>query len=70
MILHERWFLDETKFPVQFGTWSSPNSLVPVAVALGITIIATLIYGALAADKASCPARSRSGCRGRITSSS
>jgi hypothetical protein len=46
MILHERWFLDETKFPVQFDTWSSPNSLIPVAVAVGITVIATAIYRA------------------------
>ena len=46
MILHERWFLDETKFPVQFDTWSSPNSLIPVAVAVGITLIATVIYRA------------------------
>src|SRR6202171_1593650 len=46
MALHERWFTDETKFPVQFDTWSSPNSLVPVAVALGVTIIATLVYRA------------------------
>jgi len=46
MILHERWFLDETKFPVQFDTWSSLNSLIPVAVAVGITVIATVIYRA------------------------
>jgi hypothetical protein len=46
MILHERWFVDETKFRVQFGTWSSANSLVPVAVALGITIVATIIWRA------------------------
>lgn len=46
MILHERWFLDETKFPVQFNTWSSLNSLIPVAVAVGITVIATVIYRA------------------------
>ena len=46
MILHERWFTDEVKFPVQFGTWSSPESLVAVAVALGITVIATVIYRA------------------------
>ena len=46
MALHERWFTDETKFPVQFDTWASPNSLVPVAVALGITIVATVIYRA------------------------
>ena len=46
MILHERWFLDETKFPVHFDTWSSPNSLIPVAVAVGITAVATVIYRA------------------------
>lgn len=44
MILHERWFIDEAKFPVQFGTWRSANSLVPIAVALGITIVATIIW--------------------------
>ena len=44
MILHERWFTDEVKFPVQFDTWSSANSIVPVAVALGITIVATAIW--------------------------
>jgi hypothetical protein len=46
MVLHERWFLDESKFPVQFSTWSSPESLIPVAVAVGITIVATVIYRA------------------------
>src|SRR4051812_28426996 len=44
MILHERWFTDESKFPVQFATWSSSSSLVPIAIALGITIAATLIW--------------------------
>ena len=47
MILHERWFLDETKFPVQVSTWSSSNSLIPIAVAVGITVIATVVYRAL-----------------------
>ena len=46
MILHERWFTDEVKFPVQFDTWSSANSVVPVAVALGITLVATIIWRA------------------------
>ncbi len=46
MILHERWFTDEAKFPVQFGAWSSANSIVPVAIALGITIVATMIWRA------------------------
>jgi hypothetical protein len=44
MVLHERWFTDEVRFPVQWGTWSSSSSLGPVAVALGITLIATAIY--------------------------
>jgi hypothetical protein len=46
MVLHERWFLDESRFPVQFGTWSSPNSLIPVAVAVGITVAATVLFRA------------------------
>ena len=46
MILHERWFTDEAKFPVQFGAWNSANSIVPVAIALGITIVATMIWRA------------------------
>jgi len=46
LLLHERWFTDETKFPVQFDTWSSAQSLIPVAVALGITIVATAIWRA------------------------
>jgi hypothetical protein len=46
LILHERWFTDEVKFPVQFDTWSSANSIVPIAVALGITIVATAIWRA------------------------
>ena len=44
MILHERWFLDETMFPVRFDTWSTPDSLIPIAVAVGVTAIATTIY--------------------------
>ncbi len=46
MILHERWFTNETRFPVQFSTWSSPNSLIPIAIAVGITVIATVVYRA------------------------
>ncbi|MEP6550250.1 MAG: hypothetical protein ABJB95_03655, partial [Gemmatimonadales bacterium] len=46
MALHERWFLDDSKFPVQFGTWSSPHSLIPIAVAVGITLVATIIFRA------------------------
>jgi hypothetical protein len=44
VILHERWFLDESKFPVQFASWSTPNALIPVAIAVAITAAATAIY--------------------------
>lgn len=46
MILHERWFINDAMFPVQWGTWSSPNSIVPVAIALGATVVATIIFRA------------------------
>jgi hypothetical protein len=46
MILHERWFTDEAFYPVQFGTWSSSNSLIPIGIAAGITLVATLIWRA------------------------
>jgi hypothetical protein len=44
MILHERWFTDEAKFPVQFGSWATPESLIPIAIAVGVTAVATVIY--------------------------
>lgn len=46
MILHERWFTDEALYPVQFRTWSSANSLIPIGIAVGITLAATLIWRA------------------------
>ena len=46
MILHERWFVDESKFPVQWDTWSSTSSLIPIAFAVGVTVAATIIYRA------------------------
>jgi hypothetical protein len=46
MALHERWFTDEARFPVQWESWSSANALVPVAVAVGIALVATAIYRA------------------------
>jgi hypothetical protein len=46
LILHERWFLDESRFPVQFDTWNAPESLVATAVAVGITFMATAVYRA------------------------
>jgi hypothetical protein len=44
MILHERWFTNEAKFPVQFDRWASPDSLVPIAIAVGIVAVATILW--------------------------
>ena len=46
MILHERWFLDESKFPVQFDTWNTPQSFIPIGIAVAITAAATITYRA------------------------
>jgi hypothetical protein len=46
MMLHERWFLDESQFPVRFETWNTPQALIPVAVAVGVTAVANVIYRA------------------------
>lgn len=46
MILHERWFTDEARFPVQFDQWNTPGSLVPMAVAVGITAGAVVLWRA------------------------
>lgn len=37
MILHERWFTDDVRFPVQFDRWMTPESLIPVVISVGIT---------------------------------
>jgi hypothetical protein len=44
LFLHERWFTDEVRFPVQFSDWLAPHSLIPVAIAASITIIAVLFW--------------------------
>jgi hypothetical protein len=40
LFLHERWFTDETRFPVQFGNWLAPHSLIPIVIAVCVTAIA------------------------------
>lgn len=44
LVLHERWFTDETRFPVQFGDWLAPHSLIPIAIAAGVTLLATVLW--------------------------
>ena len=44
--LHERWFTEEARFPVQFDRWSTPESAIPFMVAVGITTIAAFLWRA------------------------
>ncbi|MGI8767325.1 MAG: hypothetical protein ACR2KM_12580 [Gemmatimonadaceae bacterium] len=44
MILHERWFTDDALYPVQVERWASPQSLIPVSIALVITAITVLLW--------------------------
>ena len=46
LLLHERWFTEETRFPVQFDRWSTPESAIPFMVAVGITTIAAFVWRA------------------------
>lgn len=44
LLLHERWFTDETRFPVHFDNWLAPHSLIPIAIAVTITAIAVAVW--------------------------
>ncbi len=46
MILHERWFTDEARFPVQFDRWSERESWIPAAVAIGLTVVTVALWRA------------------------
>ena len=46
VLLHERWFTDEARFPVQFDRWSTPESAIPFMVAVGITTVAAFVWRA------------------------
>ena len=46
-MLHERWFTDEARFPVQFDRWNTPESLIPTAVAVGIAASTFVVWRAL-----------------------
>lgn len=46
MILHERWFVDGRRFPVQYDRWLAPESLIPVAIAVAITALIVVLWRA------------------------
>ncbi len=46
MLLHERWFTEDWKFPVQWDALLTPVIWVPLGIALGITAAAVLLWRA------------------------
>lgn len=44
MILHERWFTEDDRYPVQLDAFLSSQTWVPTAVAVGITALAILLW--------------------------
>ncbi len=44
MILHERWFTQDARFPVQYDHWLAPQSLIPVAIAITITALIVALW--------------------------
>lgn len=46
MLLHERWFTEDWKFPVQFGSVFTSATWIPLGVALGTTVAAVLLWRA------------------------
>lgn len=44
VILHERWFVDGNRFPVQFGRWLTPQSLAPAAIAVAVAGIVFALW--------------------------
>lgn len=45
-MLHERWFVQESSFPVQYDLAMSPRTWIPLGIALGITGLAWLLFRA------------------------
>lgn len=41
-VLHERWFVDNARYPVQFGMIFTAYTWIPVGIAVGITVLAVL----------------------------
>jgi hypothetical protein len=44
LLLHERWFTDEARFPIQFDNWLAPHSLIPLVIALAVTGTAAALW--------------------------
>ena len=46
MLLHERWFTEDQKFPVQFDMMLTSRTWIPLGVALGIAALAVVVWRA------------------------
>lgn len=46
LALHQRWFLDDDRFPVDVGALATARFLVPLAIALAVTAVALLLWRA------------------------
>jgi len=46
MLLHERWFTDDWKFPVQYDKALTARTWIPLGVAIGVTALAMIIWRA------------------------
>lgn len=46
MLLHERWFTEDWKFPVQWGAALTSATWIPLGIALGVTAFAVAIWRA------------------------
>jgi hypothetical protein len=42
--LHERWFVDNARYPVQFDAIFTATTWIPVGIAAGITLLAALAW--------------------------
>ena len=48
VLLHERWFVDSTPFPMQWAAVTRPGALIAVAVALAVVAAAAIVWRATA----------------------
>ncbi len=46
LLLHERWFVDEARFPVRYDLALSPRTWLPLLIGLGVTALAVLAFRA------------------------
>jgi hypothetical protein len=46
MLLHERWFLEDSRFPVEYDLVLTPRTWIPLGIAAGVTALAVVIWRA------------------------